>query len=169
MNKNKEIAGYIVIFLMGLVFTIKAYLIPAPFLQQDVNTTPAFFPLVAGIIFTSLSLILIISFLTQKQKNVEISNKETSLREFIPSFTILATLLIYIVLMQVFGWLLCSMLMVGIVLIIAGKSTVKQKLRPWVIVLFSVMFTVAVFLLFDFLLDVPLPRGLWSLEILLGI
>ena len=61
------------------------------------------------------------------------------------------------------------MLMVGIVLIIAGKSTVKQKLHPWVIVLFSVMFTVAVFLLFDFLLDVPLPRGLWSLEILLGI
>lgn len=169
MNKNREIAVYIFIFLMGLVFTIKAYLIPAPFLQQDVNTTPAFFPVVSGVIFTLLSLILLISSFTQKKKNVAISNKDKSLREFIPSFKILSTLLIYIVLMQVFGWLLCSMLMIGVVLTIAGKSTVKKKLRPWVIVLFSVLFPVAVFLLFDFLLDVPLPRGLWSLEILLGI
>lgn len=168
MNKNKEISGYAFIFILGLLFTIKAYMIPLPLLQQDVNTTPSFFPVCTGTIFTTFALILLIGRLISNGKKATITNKGPLLqKKSIPAFLILSTLLFYIILMQVFGWFLCSMLMLGAVLAIAGKTT-NKRIHLWAIALFSVFFPVTIFILFDYLLGVPLPRGIWSLESLLG-
>lgn len=167
MNKNREISGYAFIFILGILFTIKAYMIPLPLLQQDVTTTPSFFPVCAGTIFTIFALILFIGSLISNGKKATITNKEPLPQKSIPAYLILSTLLFYIILMQVFGWFLCSMLMLGVVLAIAGKAT-NKRINLWAISLFAVFFPVTIFILFDYLLGVPLPRGIWSLESLLG-
>jgi phosphatidylserine synthase len=167
MNKKIETSGAAFLFLLGLVFTIEAYLIPKPILQQDLNTTPAFFPVLAGSTFTGLALIHLVKCWTSREKKESVF-EGIHFRKQIPGLLIMIVLLAYIILMEIFGWLLCSVLMLGAVLTISEIVTKKRK-KVWTNLLLALVLSIAVFIIFNYLLGVPLPQGIWGLEVLWGL
>ncbi|MBW2062610.1 MAG: tripartite tricarboxylate transporter TctB family protein [Deltaproteobacteria bacterium] len=166
MNNKADILGSLFLLVLGVAFSIKAYLIPLPLLQQDVNTTPAFFPVLVGLIFVILALIQLTNSILSWKRSEKSDLRKLSVRRMAPALILLPILLAYIILIQVFGWFLCSVLMTVAVIAISASALGKQ-MSIWKNALFAVGFSVVIFILFNHLLGVPLPSGIWSLEILL--
>lgn len=168
MNPKSDVKGALFLFLLGLFFTVKAWFIPKPLIQQDVTTTPAFFPLLVGSVFTGLALIQLLMALFLRRPSEPATEQRISMRRRLPAFSILVILFGYIVAMQIFGWLASSIAMVAVVLWVSAAAT-QRRTNLWLNLLLAVTFALAVFVIFDLLLNVPLPRGIWSIEAGMGL
>jgi|GEM_PF-1871963 lysylphosphatidylglycerol synthetase-like protein (DUF2156 family) len=169
MERLKTVVGPALLTAMGGLFTVKAATMPTPLLQQDLNTTPAFFPVTVGSIFTGLALIQTTAgVLTLKKGELgRLTEEPQSPRRMQPALLLLLILLGYVLLMQVFGWFACSVLMLTAVISLAGAAMGRRP-WSWMNLGMALGLSVLVFVIFDIILGVPLPRGRWSLELLVG-
>ncbi|RJQ74052.1 MAG: tripartite tricarboxylate transporter TctB family protein [Desulfobacteraceae bacterium] len=167
MEVKPDVKGAALLLAIGLFFTVNAYFIPLPLMMQDVVTTPAFFPTAVGSIFSFLALCQLIVALRAKAGSPEPGVTDSPRQRRRPAIFILILLLGYIIAMQLFGFLASSVVMMAAALAISAGALGKKH-SGWVTLLLAVVFSVAAFILFDLLLDVPLPRGIWSVERLFG-
>jgi cytochrome b561 len=168
MRKGGELIGSLFLFLLGVLFTIEARRIPIPILQQDINTTPSFFPFVVGIVFSTLALFHIVQSVVRTGGTVIDQGPRVSPLKRRMAVAILAVILFYIICMQIIGWLLSSFFMVLLVITFTSKA-LQMPLHLTRTVVIAGAFSAGVFFLFDYLLGVPLPAGIWSIEsVLLG-
>ncbi|MBS3810080.1 MAG: tripartite tricarboxylate transporter TctB family protein [Desulfobacterales bacterium] len=166
MEKRAEIVCALFLLLLGVGFSIRAWNIPEPMLMQSVNTPPGFFPLLTGILFSVLSLIYLLSSILSSQADApeESETFASRLKRMKPAFFILIILLAYIILLDVFGWLLCTFAMAFGVLVIAERATTHDR-KIMKNLLLALVITVAMYLTFATFLGVMLPTpGLWGLE-----
>ena len=167
MNRKAEIRGAILFLFVGIAFTIVANRIPAPMLQLDTNTTPATFPTMIGLLFSLISLGLLIKtiFSPAALENPSPINVWKWVRTMKYSIAVIGTLLLYLIAMQIIGWIVSSFLMiVSIFMIIRSKEESKSKVSQ--IIVLGIVITTMIFIIFDLLLGVPLPKGVFSFELL---
>ncbi len=169
MNRKAEIGGTLFLLVLGVLFTVETSLIPKPMLMQDLNTSPSFLPVTVGIIFSLLALAQLVTvFRATAQRptaNKTMAEWYVSAR---PVLIVLGILVAYVLLMQIIGWLISTVFMISAVLKVAAART-QRKASLSLIIVISVSLTALVFLIFDLSLGVPMPRGIYSLETLLGL
>ena len=169
MNQKMETCGALLLFVMGAAFTIFASRIPEPMLQQDMNTTPAFFPVLVGAIFSLLSLAQFLkTLLNRPSSGGAVETRAKAWVRLKPAFMIMGVLAAYIIMMQVIGWMISSFLMTVSVFLIAATRERRKAGLP-LLLLIGLTLTALVFIVFDRLLGVPLPRGVFSPELMLGL
>ncbi|MBW2559522.1 MAG: tripartite tricarboxylate transporter TctB family protein [Deltaproteobacteria bacterium] len=168
MSKKMEVVGSVFLVVLGITHTYLSFFIEVPLLQQDVNTLPSYVPILGGVIFTALALFELIRAVVTGTRKDGVESALLSFRQIIPGISLLAVFLAYIILMQIFGWILCSVVTVTAVMTIA-EWVMKRRKRILVNFLLGMGMSAIAFTVFDYLLDVPLPVGIWSIECLLGI
>ena len=167
MSKRFEVIGAVFVVMLGITHTYLSFLIKAPLLSQDVNTSPSYMPILVGIIFTVLALFELVRTMVTKARGDIAQKAPLSFRQFISVISLLGVFITYIILMEILGWILCSIVMVTAALTIA-ELAMKGRRRIGANFLFGIGLAIIAFIIFDYLLNVPLPKGPWSVENLLG-
>ncbi|MCD6268019.1 MAG: tripartite tricarboxylate transporter TctB family protein [Thermotogaceae bacterium] len=147
---TKNVVG-IALIVIGVAYTIMASQIPSRALPGDPG--PSIIPMGAGIFLVILSVLLIVRNLRRLEERVNVAKKTL--------FMILLTIL-YILFLK-YSFTLMTMLYSIVGAFILKKS--GEKIPKWTIILFSVIFSVSVYLIFGFLLDVSLPDPIMEILI----
>lgn len=110
-------------------------------------------PKLFSIVLIVFSVALIIETII-KAKNSKEKEKVTNLRENKFVIYIAVLMFIYLLLMRPIGFLILTPFFIGFILWILKYRKVKK------IILLSTTFTIAILLVFQFMLNVPLPQGI---------
>ncbi len=117
------------------------------------NPGPGFLPLSVGIIMFLLSLILFVqSFLKGKEEGKTLWTKGSTARVLL----ILASLIIYGVLLESLGFILMTFLLMGFLLLAIGSQRIVFA------VLISLFSSIGCYAVFQLWLEVQLPKGIFG-------
>lgn len=144
MNKSINISASIFIVL-GI------YIISTALKFPSINSSvpgPGFFPNILGGTLIALSILLI----KNNMKN-ESEYKKTDNKKYVKTCTSMILTLIYISLLEVLGFIACSIPFLAIMVYLFKCKNIKKNL------LVSVLTVLAVYYLFNILLNVPLPEA----------
>lgn len=144
MNKSINISASIFIVL-GI------YIISTSLKFPSINSSvpgPGFFPNILGGTLIALSILLI----KNNMKN-ESEYKKTDNKKYVKTCTSMILTLIYISLLEVLGFIACSIPFLAIMIYLFKCKNIKKNL------LVSVLTVLAVYYLFNILLNVPLPEA----------
>ena len=168
MTKRVATVGSAFLVVIGITHTYLSCIIETPLLVQDVNTLPSYMPILGGVIFTALALFELIKAVMTDTTEDTVGKKSVSFRQILPGITLFSVFLAYIIFMEIFGWILSSVVTVTAILTIV-EWVMKGRKRIWVNFLVGIGMSAIAFFIFDYLLHVPLPIGIWSVECLFGI
>ena len=138
----KNVVG-IVLIVIGVAYTIMASRIPSRAVPGDPG--PSIIPMGAGILLVILSVLLIVRNLRRLEERVNVTKKTL--------FMILLTIL-YILFLK-YSFTLMTMLYSIVGAFLLKKS--GERISKWMVFLFSVIFSISIYLIFSLLLDVSLP------------
>jgi putative tricarboxylic transport membrane protein len=154
-QKNRDVASSLVCIGIGILFcigSVKYGDIRAPF------PSAGFFPFIAGAIFVFLALIQLIGVFTagraKEYKGEDFFPEQYSVKRLLIT---LAILFLYAVALEYLGFSITNFLFMVVLL---------RALEPqgWKTVLVTAFLTsVSCYLLFDLLLNIPLPRGIFGI------
>jgi putative tricarboxylic transport membrane protein len=138
----------VVLFIVALIYLLLSYQLPAfPYTIVDADVLPKGL----GYLFVLLSLIL---FLQNRPETEEQKQKRTlEKQEVIILLSILGTVLLYIFLLEIVGFVINTILF----LITTTRVLGYVKWRTNIIV--SVLFTLILYFSFNYLLQIYLPQG----------
>ncbi|HSR10040.1 MAG TPA: tripartite tricarboxylate transporter TctB family protein [Thermodesulfobacteriota bacterium] len=146
MNKKDFYTGLVFLVFTGIIF---AMIVGAPSVQVTTKPGPFFFPSVAAVILGGLSISLLVS--GARQKDSKESGKKKVMMNRVA--WIIAWCLIYAVTIERIGYLVSTAVVTFALLWYFNR-------RSWVFnTAFAVATPVSIFILFDTLLKVSLPRG----------
>ncbi|MEH7223459.1 tripartite tricarboxylate transporter TctB family protein [Bacillus sp. JJ1566] len=155
---NKNIISGSVVLAFAIIFTIMAFRLP-PSPSGSVVIGPSVFPGAIGILLILTSIILIISGLVElrqnKSKIVKVKGEQEEGEQQDKKKVILISLILfgYVVLFVPLGYVIST------VLFILGLSMYLDR-KHWIRnIIYSLVFSITVYFVFDRLLSVYLPLG----------
>ena len=137
----------------GLLLSLYVFLESRTFADasEGAANNPALFPVALAILLAIFSSILIIQALIRKEKLKFSINKETILR--IGLFFI--SLTIYVFVLRYVGFLLSTIIFsIFMINYLKGNKKISRES-----IIYGVIFSIIVFLIFNYILKVPLPKG----------
>ncbi|WP_243299647.1 tripartite tricarboxylate transporter TctB family protein [Bacillus litorisediminis] len=155
---NKNIISGVVVLAFAVIYTIMAFRLPPP-ASESVVVGPSVFPGAIGILLIVTSVILIISGLIEaRRKPNKIEKKAGSKEEGEPQdkkkvFLLSLFLLGYVVLFVPLGYLISTALFIlSVTMYLDRKAWIRN-------VIYSLVFPITVYFVFDRVLSVYLPLG----------
>jgi putative tricarboxylic transport membrane protein len=149
MNKKDFYTGLVFLLFTGVIF---ALILKSPPLQVATRPGPFFFPTVAAALLGSLSLVLLINGARQKDSGTPGKGKTMVARVV----WIIAWCAIYAFTIERLGYLLSTGVVTFALLWYCNR-------RDWIFnTVMSVAIPISIFILFDTLLKVSLPRGIFG-------
>jgi putative tricarboxylic transport membrane protein len=131
------------------------YLLGSLELAQGTVAQPGtgFYPRVVGVVMIGLSLYQLLRALTQKEMKADQGEPFLGGKDRQRIWMLVATLILFTVLLRWLGYLVCSSALVGILLPLLG-------MKSWVKIVAVTLLTASIsYYFFSYLLGVPLPRG----------
>ena len=138
----------------GLLLSLYVFLESKTFADasEGAANNPALFPIALAILLTIFSFIIIIQALLRREKLVFSFNKETIFK--IGLFFI--SLSIYVIALRFIGFLLSTIIFsIFMINYLKGNKGISKES-----LIYGVLFSIIVFLIFNYVLKVPLPKGL---------
>lgn len=154
MAKQHKIAGLLLIML-GVYVTFYS------FTTLEIGTAmrpgSGFFTLVCGLGITILSLLWLISGMRQKPTEETDAFRFWEKGQWIKPLLGICSIILYALMMERLGYILSTALFLAI------WEIVVERMKPITTIIFVILGTAGMYVLFEVLLSVPLPNGLLKL------
>jgi putative tricarboxylic transport membrane protein len=147
--RKKDLFSGLFFFLLGVLFVIGSLSHPT---WDRYGPGPGFFPLLLGILFSTLSLLLLVRSIAKQEEgdNKKDGSQVSTLRTVFYIFVLFAFYFFF----ERLGFVLTLFLFMSGALYLFGKRSIRSSLS------ISVLATLFAFFVFVKLLGVPLPAGL---------
>ena len=153
MKLNKD--HYLSLFYIGLGALILYFTsrITSLFTVATNDTGPKFFPTLCGI---GIILCGIGKFLTSAKSNPKtfLPNK----RDYIRLAGLWALLVVYVLSVKYLGYIFSSLVLMFVMTTLLADT---KKLNVWHRILFAILMVALTYVLFSYVIEIPLPQGKW--------
>jgi putative tricarboxylic transport membrane protein len=146
VKQKGDFAGSVFGILLGVAVMIASLRLH---LGTPTEPQPGFFPFTAGALLVLLCAILLVKALSGRSEGAE------PFGELWRPLILIIGLLVYSVVLDVVGYVIATILLSGVVLRVLDTKT------WWKLVVISLALSIGTYLLFDRLLDVSLPGGIF--------
>jgi len=126
--------------------------------DKNIVLNPGFYPQFLAIIMGVLALLLLVTTLRKKFKDIENNWKQGSIKSIRLTFFTLIMVIIYPIGLQYIGFLLTTLFFTFVLIyVLSDKSKYDVRFMSFV----SFVITLIVFFVFDIILNIPFPRGIF--------
>ena len=126
-------------------------------IRVDVGTPrvpgPGFLPFWAGVVLGTSAIIILVKSISKRYWQKETTNLGMKKKKSVKVVWVLFSLLLYLFLLPIIGYLISTFGLMTFLLLIMGRS------KLWIHGLSAIIIVLASYLIFCVLLDVRLPRG----------
>lgn len=155
--KKSDVTASLFLFFTAII--IYWYAGTFPFnIEKNLVLNPGFYPRFLSIIMIVLALLLLITSLKKKYKDKESLRKQVSKESIVLTFLTLLMVLIYPIGLQYLGFLITTLIFTFVLTYFLSD---RNKYDIKTISFASLLITLIVFFVFDIILNIPFPKGIF--------